>query len=142
MSIAITSRDILDRIKAIPELENRVGFTVGGQDMDPMNDKLKTPFVWIVFVTDDVTLQNPVRPSCGDTLKLNYMVKVALDYGRDENKLIDTDLPILHLITSAIHGETPPGLPVSFWQYHNQTLESLDSDRMVWVQNYSIKLGL
>lgn len=141
MSISLASRDILTRVKALPELENRVGFTVGAQDMDPMNDKLALPFCWIVYTGDNVVANNEVKPSC-QLLKLNYIVKVAIDYDRNETELIDVRLPLLHTISSAVGGESPTGLPGSYWMYEGQSVESIDSDRMVWVQNYSIKFGL
>ncbi|RKZ94796.1 MAG: hypothetical protein DRQ46_09370 [Gammaproteobacteria bacterium] len=141
MSISATSRDIVNRVKALPELSNRVGFTVGAQDMDPMNDKLTLPFVWIIYTGDNLVSTNEINPGC-EFIKLNYIVKVAIDYDRDENELIDTRLPLLHTIADALVGETPAILPGSAWLYEGQSVESIDSDRQVWVQNYSIKFGL
>ena len=141
MSISLASADLVSRIKAIPEFGNQVGFTVGGQDIDPFNEKLEPPFAWIIYVGDDIASENPQRQNC-TVLRLNYIVKVAIDYSQNQVKLIDTDLPILHTIPFNVSGKAPSGLPASYWRYGGQTLDALEPDRLVWAQRYSINISI
>lgn len=134
MNITTIAQDLIDRIKTVPSYSNRVGMVVGGKDIDPINRDVIRPAAWAVYVGDDVDTQNPLNP-CASTTNMNFVVKILIDYDNETN-LINTHLPLLHETASAVHGNSP--IVGSKWVYLGQGLESLDPDRMVWVQNYTI----
>jgi len=131
------SRDLLTRVKTVSAFTNRVGFTVGNQEGDPYNLELPKPFSWIVYLGDD--LVNAPNKPCSEQIKLNYIVKIAVEYGRNESDLLDTTFPILHETVQAIRG----GEPVlgSYWLYEGQVIEEF-TDRLVFAQSYSITIGI
>jgi len=137
MSIGIIAQDLVDRVKAITEFSGRVGLAVGGQEHDPINRELTRPAAWVIYVGDD--LEDAAMNPCVEFIKVNFIVKVLVDYD-DEATLVSTHFPLLHNVVREVRGNEPvPGSP---WLYEGQVLEALDSDRMVWAQNYSVKIGI
>lgn len=138
MNISVITQDLVDRIKTVPEFGGRVGLTVGGKEIDPFNRDLPRPACWALYVGDDNDVDTPMNP-CASLLSLNFVVKILVDYDNEEN-LITTHLPLLHSVVAAIQGGEPvKGMK---WIYQGQGLESLDPDRMVWSQNYTILTSL
>lgn len=137
-SISTIAGDIVTRIKTISSFGGRVGLAVGGQDVDTTNVDLPRPAVWVVYVGDEVMSANEISP-CREVIKLNFVVKVLVDYD-NEAKLISTHLPLLHTVVSTVKGNSP--IAGSKWVYEGQSLEELTPERMVWVQNYSTRIGI
>lgn len=138
MSISVITQDIVDRVKAIPEFGGRVGLAVGGQEIDPINVELHRPAVWVIYVGDDIISDNEIN-SCFEIIKLNFVVKILVDYDNETN-LIGTHLPLLHKVVGAVKGNEP--IYGSNWIYDGQGLEALEPSRMVWAQSYSINIGI
>lgn len=137
-SIGALTNDIVERVRAVSSFNGRVGLAVGGQDVDPINRNISRPASWVIYVGDDFLEGDPMNP-CQTLIKLNYIVKILVDYDTETN-LINTHLPLLHEVAQAVQGGEPvPGMK---WFYEGQGLEALEPDRMVWNQQYSIRMGV
>lgn len=138
MSIELIAQDLVDRLKTVPSFGNRVGLAIGGKDIDPFNRDLPRPAAWAVYVGDDNESEATMNP-CSSLIRLNFIVKVLVDYGTEAD-LITTQLPLLHTTVQAIQGGEPvPGMK---WVYEGQGLESLEPERSIWNQQYSILMGI
>lgn len=138
MNIETISQDLVTRLKTVSAYNNRVGLTVGGKEIDPFNRDLPRPAAWALYVGDDNNVSSPMNP-CASLVQMNFVVKILVDYDNESN-LTSIHLPLLHATAAAIHGGEPvKGMK---WVYEGQGLESLDPDRMVWAQNYTILTGL
>lgn len=138
IGIRAVTEHLVTQIKAIAAFSNRVGLTVGGKDIDPINRELPHPSAWIVYIGDEVVSSTPMNP-CSTLIKLNFVVKVVVDYGTEAN-LTTTQFPLLHNVVSSVQGKEP--VSGSKWLYDGQVLESLEPNRMVWAQSYSAMIGI
>ena len=137
MSIQLATQDLITRVKSVSSFSNRVGLTVGGQDIDPINRDIVLPAAWVVYVGDDLVEGSSMNP-CSTLLKVNFVVKILVDYS-DETTLAATSFPLLHEVVQAVQGGVP--VPGGKWLYEGQGLTEL-SERMVWDQSYSVLLGI
>ena len=139
MSIATIAQDLVDRVKAISSFSNRVGLALGGKNIDPTLRKLTVPHAWVIYMGDDIVSQDEMNP-CNALIRVNFNVLVAHEYqNHNESELITTDFPLLHEVVAAVKGKSP--VVGSTWAYEGQGLDIIDG-RLVWVQNYSILMGL
>lgn len=133
------SNDILARVKSVTAYNNRVGFTVGNQKGDPVNENAQKPFAWIIFVGDELVEAAEPAP-CTEEIKLNYIIQIVVEYGRDENNLIGVSLPLLHETAQAIRGGEP--VQSSWWLYEGQDIIEHKNERIVFAQRYSITVTI
>lgn len=138
--IDLIAQDIVDTIKTVPELGNRVGLAVGGRDIDPINLDLPHPAAWIVFTGVPVVDSSPSAPR-NVAVIYNFEVKILTDYGV-EAQMISTDLPLLEKIIETVKGSEVSGLPYHKWEFGGMVLEELNPDRLVWNISFSISTGL
>lgn len=138
--IDIITQDLVDKVKTVSALNNRVGLAVGGTDIDPINRDLPRPAAWVVF-TGIPVIDGSAITTQNVSVTYTYDVKVLIDYGK-ESKLIATDLPLLETIVDTVKGSEISGLPYHTWSFNGMFMESLDPDRMVWILNLSITTGL
>ena len=137
-NITTIAQHLVDTVGAVSAFGGRVGLAVGGQEIDPINRELTRPAAWVIYIGDDFVSGSQINP-CSTVVKLNFIVKILVDYDNESN-LISTHLPLLHDVVQAVQGEEPvTGMK---WLYEGQGLEALDSDRMVWNQQFSITMGL
>ena len=138
--IDLITQDLVDKMKTITALGNRVGLAVGGTDIDPINRDLTRPAAWVIFTGTPVI---DASDSATQTVAVayTYVVKVLIDYDT-ESQLITTDLPILENTISTVKGTNINGLGFHTWTFGGLALESLDADRMVWILNFSCNASL
>lgn len=135
------AQDLVDRLKAIPELDSRVGLAVGGRDKDPLMTKVPLPAVWVVYRGDE-TLDDTTRGRCVVTVRTSFVVKVLVEY-KNETDLIDVQFPFVESIIKALNGKTPTGLlTTTGWKYEGQTIDEIETNRLVYDQIYSTTITL
>ena len=138
MDIGLITQDLVDRVKSVASFTGRVGLALGGQEHDPMNRELTQPFAWVVFIGDDVV--DTTFNACLETIKLNFVVKVVIDYDTEQS-LVTTHFPLLYEVVTTVKGNEPANVGKN-WLYEGQTMEALDADRMVWAQRYSFVVAV
>lgn len=138
--IDLITQDLVDKVKSVPEFSGRVGLSVGGTDIDPINRDLPRPAAWVIF-TGIPVIDSSLVSTQQASVTYSYVVKVLIDYGA-ESSLISTGFPLLETTISTVKGSGITNLPFHDWSFDGMSLESLDADRMVWVINLSIATGL
>lgn len=138
--IAEIAEDLIAKIKATPSNKfgtttKRVGLAAGAKGMDPMMEKAARPAAWVIFVGDE-NLDTGDQGDCGANLKLNFIVKVIVDYNT-ESDLIDNQYPLFEEVINAVHGHSGP-IGAKRWKYEGQSLDELTGSRMIFDQRYSI----
>lgn len=138
--IAEIAQDLVSKIKNISTNPfgtpvKRVGLAAGAKGMDPMMEKVDRPAAWVIFVGDE-NLEAGLEGSCGANIKLNFVVKLIVDY-QTEADLIANQYPLFEEVINAVHGQGGP-LGTKRWKYEGQTLDELTGTRMVFDQRYSI----
>jgi hypothetical protein len=133
-AITLCSTDIIQRIKTVPQLGGRVGFTIGGTESDPFNRNLTLPYAWVLYTGDVPQTEPRYSTSCVSQITLQYVVLIATNKGTDYD-YINTHLPLLHDVVAAVAGGEP--VAGSRWLYLGQSLTNIEG-RMVWQQQFTI----
>lgn len=136
--IAEIAQDLVTKIKTSNKFGatvKRVGLAAGAKGMDPMMEKAARPAVWVIFVGDE-NLEAGDQGDCGANIKLNFIVKVIVDYST-ESDLIDNQYPLFEEVINSVHGQSGP-IGAKRWKYEGQSLDELTGSRMVFDQRYSI----
>lgn len=131
--IATIAQSLVDRIKTVPEFENKVGFMIGGTQNDKFNRDLQAPSAWVVYVGDQIE-EEPDMYSCKEKIRLLFDVRIVVAKISEED-IITEQLPLLHETVEAVLGQEP--VPGGHWSYDGQGLITMES-RLVWNQRYSI----
>lgn len=133
--IGLYLEDIIERIKSVTDLNDKVGNVVGLTDIDAMNRHEQPPFVWVWYIGDDPDQQTGYANRCVTKVTSRFIVQVVIDRGNEQEQ-INTHLPLLHEIVAAVAGGEPQkGV---YWLYGGQNLVSIDH-RCVWQQQYSVE---
>lgn len=117
----------------------RVGLAVGAKAVDPTMQKVPTPAAWIVF-TGDTNLSTEEQGECFTSTKMEFIVKVFLEYDT-ELDLITNQYPVLNEVITTVNGRQGPN-GSKRWKYEGQTLDELTGNRVVFDQRYSIIASL
>lgn len=136
--IAEIAQDLVTKIKASTSFgttTKRIGLAAGAKGMDPMMEKAARPAAWVIFVGDE-NLATGDQGECGANVKLNFIVKVIVDYSTEAD-LIDNQYPLFEEVINLVHGQSGP-LGAKRWKYEGQSIDELTGSRMVFDQRYSI----
>jgi len=141
MSLEKVCLDMVDRLKAMPEFEGRVGFSIGGQEYDPNMYKAPHPAAWVLYMSGQ---NQDDEENCDPTSEKNFTVLVLHDYMTDDN-LLTKVFPLLSKVKE-IHGEFPydatTGLDVigaGKWKWDTESFVEVTPDRIVYASTYTIK---
>ena len=142
--IATLSTDLVTAAKSITSNKfgttvKRVGLAVGATSIDPTMQKVVTPAAWVVF-TGDQTLSNLDQGECNPTVKMEFVIKVFLQYSTEAD-LIANQYPLLSELISTISGRQGP-VGSKRWKYEGQAIDELTGNRVVFDQRYSIVVAL
>lgn len=142
--ISLLASDLLTAAKSVQSnkfgtVVKRVGLAAGAKGMDPTMSKVQTPAAWVVFIGDqNQSISN--EGECPTFTKLNFIVKVFMDY-TTEADLITTQYPLLVEVITTINGRQGP-VGSRKWKYEGQTLDEMTGNRVIFDQRYSIVAAL
>lgn len=138
--IAESAQDLVAKVKSIASNKfgtttKRVGLAIGGKSIDPLIEKSPRPLAWIIFTSDE-NLDTDDQGVCGSYIKLNFVVKLLIDY-TNETDLLTNQLPLLEEVINAVGGQQGP-IGSKRWKYEGQSMDELTATRLVFDQRYSI----
>lgn len=133
--ISVIAQDLITKLKNVTKLNNRVGFAVGGKTIDPLMEKVTKPAVWCVYLGDE-SISDSDQGECGPAIRCNFVIKVFVDY-LNEKDLLDNQFPLLEDIINEINGTQGP-IGTKRWKYEGQTIDEINSNRLVFDQRVSI----
>lgn len=138
------AQDLITKVKQIPGYQNRVGFAVGGRDIDPINRNLTLPFAWIIYMGNQPEqLQPGNNQYCKELLRYSFIVKIATKNANSTTNitgdmLLQTYLPILDDTCKIIKSTSPDTYNGNKWRFEGEQLVEMDAERLVFDQVYSI----
>jgi len=91
--IDVIAQDLVDKVKTIGALSNRVGLAVGGTDIDPINRDLPRPAAWVIFTGIPIVDSSTISTK-NVSVQYTFVIKILIDYGT-ESALIATHFPLL-----------------------------------------------
>lgn len=131
-------QDLINKIKAVPAYQNRVGAAVGGTEADPTMANAPLPFAWVIYGGSQPTGEMREGGKLYRETSYLFNVTIGIGYG-DEADLLNTYLPVLEQTQQAVAGEQAEGLSnAGLWEYQGDSFELVTADRMVYTVRFSI----
>lgn len=132
------TQDLINKLKAVPAFQNRVGAAVGGTEADPTMANAQVPFAWVIYGGSAPTGEMREGGKLYRETSYLFNVTVAIGYG-NEADLLNTYLPVLESTQQAVAGEQAEGLSnAGLWEYQGENFELVTPDRMVYTVRFSI----
>jgi hypothetical protein len=136
--ISELTQDLINKIKSVPALENKVGAAVGGTEADPTMANAPLPYSWVIFGGSTPT---------GDSLQdggqqywltqYQFTIVTGIAYGSTEADLLNNQLPVLEAIEKAVAG-TKAFKYAGLWEFQGADLAKIDTDRMIYQIKFSV----
>jgi hypothetical protein len=132
--IAELAQNLIDKIKTVTALGNRVGLAAAGGATDPSMASVPLPAAWLLFEGDSVdeTFQSPVQDI---TYKFNLALMVSY---KDQLDLINNQLPTIEAIARCVSGKDSTS-SASRWQYQGAQLVDVFNDRLVYELSFMVQ---
>ena len=139
-TIKAVAQDLINRVKQVPAFSNRVGFAVGGREVDPINVTMPLPYAWVIYTgcqNIDEQANKPNQTHGLVMVRMSFIVKICMKNssttvtGDDILNEIDT----LTQVVNSVQGKTHN---VAYqWRYEGDNLVGIESTRLEWDQPYS-----
>lgn len=129
MAIAELSLDLIDKIKTVSALQNRVGLAAAGGPSDPAMQNVPLPAAWLMYSGDSVIDGQPVGMQSED-IRHEFTLMVMISYS-NQTDLINTQLPTLEAIARSVSGKESTSFAMR-WKYQGAQLVDIFSDRLVY----------
>lgn len=126
--------DLINKIKQVSALQNRVGAAVGGTAADPTMANAPMPFAWVVF-GGDVPAGEISRKH--RECSYRFDVVVTVQYGQGEADLLNVQYPTLEAIPLAVRG-VAMNQGAGEWAYEGSQLLNVLPDRLVYQLTFSV----
>jgi hypothetical protein len=133
--IAEFAQDLIDKIKTVPALGNRIGLAAAGGATDPSMSSVPLPAGWILFEGENLEL--PSNNSTPQDMIYNFSLALMLSYS-SQLDLINTQIPTIEAIARSVSGKesTSQG---SRWFYNGAQLVDVFNDRLVYELSFMVK---
>lgn len=133
--ISELTQDLINKIKTVAALQNRVGAAVGGTEADPTMANAPTPFVWVIYGGDV-----PAGEVGKSHREVSYQFRAMLtvQYGLGEADLLDVQLKTLEAIPEAVSGKDSIQY-AGKWEYEGSELTTILADRLVYLLTFSVE---
>lgn len=132
--LSTITQDLLNKLKSVPALGERVGCTLGGTEADPILATMPAPYAW-VFVQSSQS-EDTDRPRYM-RIRVNYVVFLGLDYGQGESDFVDNQLTLIEDVARAVGGTEVSVPGPGRWAYEGANWVHGDPTRQVYALNFS-----
>ncbi len=126
MAIAELATDLLNKLKSVPAMGNRVGLAAAGGITDPNMSSVPLPAAWVMFETDSPTYRSPSFADNDYTFTAAVMISYV-----NQNDLINIQLPTLEALARSVSGQESTDFAMR-WQYQGAQLVDVFTDRLVY----------
>jgi hypothetical protein len=135
MAIAELSLDLIDKIKTIPALGNRVGMAAAGGPSDPAMQNVPLPAAWLMYAGDSI-IGGGDRGSQSEDIAHQFTLVVMLSY-TNQTDIINNQLPTLEAIARSVSGKDSTGFALR-WKYQGAQLVDIYTDRLVYELRFMV----
>ena len=133
--IAEFAQDLINKIKTVPALGNRVGFAAAGGATDPSMSSVPLPAGWILF--EGESLELPSNNSTPQDMIYNFSLALLLSY-TDQQDVINNQLATIEAIARSVSGRESTNQG-SRWFYNGAQLVDVFNDRLVYELSFMVK---
>ena len=133
--IAELAQNLIDKVKTVASLGNRVGMAAAGGITDPSMKSVPLPAAWLLFEGDAVDGggNNGHR---SEDINFRFTLAVMVSY-RDQTDLINTPLPTLEAIARSVSGKDSTDFALR-WSYQGAQLVDVFDDRLVYELSFMV----
>jgi hypothetical protein len=133
--IAELSRDLVDRLLTIPQLDGSVVVGIVEDPNSTNNKNIPLPFASVRLSAESNTNSDPLIKRA-QPIRSIFSVTLFMKNG-SEDVVYDESYELLDLVRSAITGQTANNMSYP-WLFVNSRIAHVDVDRIVHVQYYSV----
>jgi hypothetical protein len=132
--IAELAQDLIDKIKAVPALGNRVGMAAAGGATDPSMASVPLPAAWLLYEGDssEADYFSPVQD-----MTYNFSLALMVSY-TDQTSLINNELPTIEAVARSVSGKDSIS-SASKYVYQGATLVDVFNDRLVYSLSFMVR---
>ena len=128
------AQNLIDKIKTVPALENRVGLASAGGATDPSMASVPLPAAWLMFEGNSVTADVYQAPV--EDMEFRFTLAVMVSYV-DQPDLINTQYPTLDAIARSVSGKDSTSFGTR-WRYLGAQLVDVFNDRLVYELSFMV----
>jgi len=141
---------VIATLETVPALTGNIGTSVGSAAPDPTSIDIPLPAAWPVYVGNAVLpmqggepVRNGMQPRAV-VVKSLISVMIYLDNSKGQSNLINTQLPVLETVTTALRGLNIPAGSTNGFRliYEGERVHSITPSRLSYEQRYSIMVHL
>lgn len=132
--IAELAIDLIDKLKTVTALSNRVGMAAAGGAADPAMKSVPLPAAWVAYASD-TPIRGTGRGNLAEDSEIRFTVAVLISY-TDQSDLINTQLPTLETIVRSVSGKDSTNFALR-WKYAGTQLVDVSSDRLVYEMSFT-----
>jgi len=132
--IAEFAQNLIDKIKTVPALGNRVGLAAAGGPTDPSMASVPLPAAWLMFEGDNVDgerFNGPVQD-----ISYRFTLALMVSY-KDQPDLINTQLPTIEAVARSVSGKESTNFGTR-WSYQGAQLVDVFDDRLVYELSFLV----
>lgn len=133
--IAELATNLIDKIKTVSALGNRVGMAAAGGPTDPSMKSVPLPAAWLMFESDSITSADS-RGYTADDVDYVFTLAVMISYKSQED-LINNQLPLLEAIARSASGKESTNFALR-WKYQGAQLVDVFDDRLVYEMRFLV----
>jgi hypothetical protein len=132
--IAELAQDLINKIKTVTVLGDRIGMAAAGGATDPSMASVPLPAAWLLFESDsiEVTYQGPVQD-----ITYNFSLALHVSYS-SQSDLINNQLPTIETIARSVSGKDSTS-SASKWHYQGAQLVDVYNDRLVYELSFMVQ---
>jgi hypothetical protein len=136
--ISELTQDLINKIKSVSALQNRVGAAVGGTEADPTMSQAPCPYAWVIYGGSQPTGDSMAEGGRKYRMTMyDFTAVVGITYGISDTDLLNNQLPVLEAIQQAVAG-TEAIKYADLWEYKGEDLAKIEPDRMIYQLKFSI----
>lgn len=133
--IAELAQDLIDKIKTVSALDNRVGMAAAGGATDPTMKTVPLPAVWLMYEGEGPVSQD-LRGSLAEDVEVRFTAAVMISY-KSQSDLLNNQLPVLEAIARSVSGKDSTQFALR-WKYQGAQLVDIFDDRLVYELSFMV----
>jgi hypothetical protein len=136
--ISELTQDLINKIKAVPAFQGRVGAAVGGTEADPTLANAPVPFAWVIYGGSAPTGEQYEGGKRYRETSYLFNVVIGIGYGKEAD-LLNTYLPVLEATQQAVAGFEVSGVSnAGLWEYQGERLDDVQPARLTYSITFSV----
>jgi hypothetical protein len=130
------SNDLIEKLKTVPALQNRVGMATAGGPNDPSMQNVPMPAAWVLFEGFDVGNPDPYAGRGAEDVNYRFSAIIMVSY-TNQSETINTALPTILACAQAVSGKESTNFALK-WKSEGAQIIDVQPDRLVYELRFMV----